>query len=161
MSDIYTRLMNGENADDIAAEFADALNAAVAQKAEEDARKAEQARIEAEAARLAAEAKLTSKRETMIDMVNQLMYFIATYYPSLGITVEEVDAMDDSTIYAIADLALMALDMEVMKASRKLPNPFTKPIVFSKPEDTNTATEVERGQRAKLDVFDEFFKTLM
>jgi hypothetical protein len=133
--DIYSRLLAGENADDIAAEMAKALNDAQAKKAEEDAKRAME-----EAAK---SAKAVSKREAMVDLVNDALYFCAEFYPSLGLTVEEVDAMDDVTIYAMADMFIGLLDLQTIKPKCK-----TKLNVDLKLKNDNT------------DIFEDFFKSL-
>ena len=133
--DIYSRLLAGENADDIAAEMAKALNDAQAKKAEEDAKRAME-----EAAKTA---KAVSKREAMIDLVNNALYFCAEFYPSLGLTTEEVDSMDDATIYAMADMFIGLLDLQTIKPKCK-----TKLNVDLKLNNNNT------------DIFEDFFKSM-
>lgn len=97
MENIYSRLLAGESADDIAKEFADALNAAQTQfEEEEKARK--QREEEAAKAKAAREVKAAAKKSAMVDLVTDFLYFIGEYYPSLGFTVEDVDAMDMQAI---------------------------------------------------------------
>ena len=133
--DIYSRLLAGENADDIAAEMAKALNDAQAKKAEEDAKRAME-----EAAK---NAKAVSKREAMIDLVNSALYFCAEFYPALGLTVEEVDTLDDATIYAMADMFIGLLDLQTIKPKCK-----TKLNVDLKLKNDD------------IDVFEDFFKSM-
>lgn len=116
--DIYSRLLAGENADDIAAEMAKALNDAQVKMAEEAARKAEE---EAKAAmeKAAIEEKKKMKREMLAELIAEAFVFISEYYPSFGITPEEVDELTDETLYALADLFIMLLDLEVLKPSKR------------------------------------------
>ena len=119
---IYSRLLAGENAEDLAKAFTDELNAAQARIAEEAARKAE------EEARAAAEkaANAKAKREAAADILADIFAFCATYYPSLGLTQD--DQVSDEELYALTDLVLMLFDLEAMKpAKRKLDVKFSKP----------------------------------
>ena len=119
---IYSRLLAGENAEDLAKAFTDELNAAQARIAEEAARKAE------EEARAAAEkaANAKAKREAAADILADALAFCATYYPSLGLTME--DQVSDEELYALTDLILMLFDLEAMKpAKRKASIKFSKP----------------------------------
>ena len=118
---IYSRLLAGENAEDLAKAFTDELNAAQARIAEEAARKAE------EEARAAAEkaANAKAKREAAADILSDALAFCATYYPSLGLTME--DQVSDEELYALTDLILMLFDLEAMKpAKRKASIKFSK-----------------------------------
>lgn len=148
MDNIYSRLLAGESADDIAKEFTDALNSAVEQY--------ERKRIEEEAAKAKAarEAKAAAKKSAMIDLVNKFLYFVGEYYPALGFTVEDVDAMDDEAIYALADLFIGILDMEQAMPSKRSFKmngaDLFKPII---------AKEVDKEEKAvKRDIFKEAFK---
>lgn len=122
MDNIYSRLLAGESAEDIAKAFTDELNAAQARMAEEAARKAEEeARIAAEKA-----AHAEAKREAAADILSDMLHFCAIYYPSLGLTLE--DKVSDEELYALTDLVLMVFDLEAMKpANRKTSIKFSKP----------------------------------
>lgn len=141
MDNIYSRLLAGESADDIAKEFTDALNTAIEQY--------ERKRIEEETAKAKAlrEIRAAEKKSAMVELVNALLYFIGEYYPSFGFTVEDVDAMDDKAIYALADLFIGILDME-----QAMPSKRTK---LFKP---TTAKAVEEEEAVKRDIFKEAFK---
>ena len=118
MENIYSRLLAGESADDIAKEFTDALNAAQTQfEEEEKARK--QREEEAAKAKAAREVKAAAKKSAMVDLVTDFLYFIGEYYPSLGFTVEDVDAMDDEAIHALADLFINIMDMQAIMPSKR------------------------------------------
>ena len=124
MDNIYSRLLAGESAEDIAKAFADELNAAQARMAEEALRKAK----EEEEARIAAEkaTKEKAKREAAADILADMLHFCATYYPSLGLTLE--DKVSDEELYALTDLVLMVFELEAMKpANRKTSIKFSKP----------------------------------
>ena len=142
MDNIYSRLLAGESADDIAKEFTDALNTAVEQYEEAERKRIEEENAKAKAAR---EAKTAEKRSAMIDLVNRFLYFVGEYYPSFGFTVEDVDAMDDAAIYALADLFIMTLDMEQAMPAKKT---FKHAI----------AQKAETEETAKRDIFKEAFK---
>ena len=116
MENIYSRLLAGESADDIAKEFTDALNTAVEQYEEAERKRIEEENAKAKAAR---EAKAAAKKSAMVDLVDRFLYFIGEYYPSFGFTVEDVDAMDDAAIYALADLFIGILDMEQAMPSKR------------------------------------------
>ena len=152
MDNIYSRLLAGESSDDIAKEFTDALNAAIDRIEEEEA---ERKRIEEEnaKAKAAREARTAEKRSAMIDLVNRFLYFVGEYYPSFGFTVEDVDAMDDAAIYALADLFIMTLDME-----QALPTRRTFKVNGANLFKPTTAKAVEEEENAKRDIFKEAFK---
>lgn len=116
-NDIYSRLLAGESVDSIAAEFAAALNEAQKQADEEKARLAE-AEKQAQAA-AAAEARAAAKHDELLTLMKGAMYFLARYYPSFGITEQEVDEMSDETLYTMAEMILMLLDLEALKPTKK------------------------------------------
>lgn len=150
MDNIYSRLLAGESADDIAKEFTDALNTAVEQYEE-----AERKRIEEEAAKAKAlrEKKAAEKKGAMVHLVNNFLYFVGEHYPTLGFTVEDVDAMDDEAIHALADLFINILDMQVAMPSKRSFK--LNGVDLFKP---TTAKEVEEEKAVKRDIFKEAFK---
>ena len=105
--DIYSRLLADEEADAIAREFTDELNAAQARVAEEAARKAE------EETRVAAE---KAKREAAAEILDDILVFCALYYPSFGLTLD--DKVSDEELYALTDLVLLLLDLEAKQPSK-------------------------------------------
>jgi hypothetical protein len=137
--------LDGESADDIAKEFTDALNAAVEQYEEAERKRIEEETAKAKAAR---ESRAAAKKSAMIELVNAFLYFVGEYYPSFGFTVEDVDAMDDEAIYALADLFIMTLDMEQTMPSKRSFKTF-KPT---------TAKEAVEEEVVKRDIFKEAFK---
>ena len=158
MNTIYDRLKNGESIDDIMKGFADEANAAQARITEEEA-----AAKEAEAARMKAYAaereRNEAKRSDLISLLDSAFRFAVKWYPELE--VEEGD-WTDNDLAAIADLFLMLLDVEVIKAKakskrveesaetprKKLPVKIEmKPFPANKPVSTD-------------DVFADFFKSL-
>lgn len=149
---IYSRLLAGESADDIAKEFTDALNAAQAQfEEEEKARK--QREEEAAKAKAAREAKAAAKKSDMVALVRAFLYFIGKHYPSFGFTVEDVDAMDDEAIHALADLFINILDMQAMMPSKR-----TFKLNGADLFKPTTARDVELEEAVKRDIFKEAFK---
>ena len=149
MYDIYSRLLAGEDLDAIMTQFTEEANAA--QKRYDETKAAEIAfKKEREAA----------KHETMVDIINSALYFIAEFYPTLGYTTEDVDAIDDATIHAMADLAIGVLDLEAVKAGMPKQNhvklninlPFRDKEIKPAPENAQA--------RTTDDVFADFFKSL-
>lgn len=144
---IYTRLANGESSDAIAAEFTAALNEAMARHAKDEEEKA----AKAEAERLAkaeAETRKMAKREDMVDVLNHAFCYIAKHYPELGI--EEGD-WNDEELRAIAELCIVMLDLEILKATHGNSKVKMKPRVTVK--TTKTEDEI-------ADPFAAFFKEL-
>ena len=151
MNTIYDRLKNGESIDDIMKGFADEANAAQARITEEEA-----AAKEAEAARMKAYAaereRNEAKRSDLISLLDSAFRFAVKWYPELE--VEEGDWTEED-LAAIADLVLMLLDVEVIKAKAKskkveesAETPRKKlPVKINKPVSTD-------------DVFADFFKSL-
>lgn len=115
---LYSRLLAGESADDIAKEFTDMLNAAQTKFAEEAARKAEE---EAKAAleKAERESKKAAKREALMQILADTIVFIAKFYPSFGITMDMVDELDDETLGSLADLLMISLDLEALRPSKR------------------------------------------
>lgn len=114
--DIYSRLLAGENVDDIAKEITDMLNAAQAKFAEEAARKAEEeAKIALE--KEAKEARNQAKMDAAVDIVADALDFCATYYPSFGLTLD--DNVSDEEIKALASMIIMLLDLEAMRPAKR------------------------------------------
>lgn len=150
MDNIYSRLLAGESADDIAKEFTDALNTAVEQYEEAERKRIEEETAKAKAAR---ETKAAAKKSAMVDLVDRFLYFVGEYYPSLGFTVEDVDTMDDEVIYALADLFINILDMQAMMPSKR-----TFKLNGADLFKPTTAKEVETAEAVKRDIFKEAFK---
>lgn len=150
MDNIYSRLLAGESADDIAKEFTDALNTAVEQYEEAERKRIEEETAKAKAAR---EAKAAAKKSAMVDLVDRFLYFVGEHYPSLGFTVEDVDAMDDEAIYALADLFINILDMQAMMPSKR-----TFKLNGADLFKPTTAKEIAAEEAVKRDIFKEAFK---
>jgi hypothetical protein len=171
--DIYSRLLAGESGDDIAAEMTKALNDALDRiAAEEKARREEEERKMREAAER--EAKNAAKHGQLADIITDTLYFCAEFYPSLGITTEEVDQMSDETIDALADMFLMLLDVELAKKTRQTLNTamklgpmdflFNTPKITVTTDDKITTTEpVAKADKkpSNDDIFASFFKNFM
>ena len=120
-NDIYTRLLAGESLDDIMNQFAEEANAAQARIAkEEEERKAR----EAEAVRK--KEQETAKVEDMKDLITEILAYLALYYPSFGIDMDDLDS-DDMRV--LAEVAVGVLDLETIKGTtltRKTRKPATK-----------------------------------
>ena len=168
--DIYSRLLAGESSDDIAAEMTKALNEALDRiEEEEKARKEEEARKAREAAER--EAKNAAKREHLADIITETLYFCADFYPSLGITAEEVDQMSDETIDALADMFIMLLDVETAKQTHNTLNtamklgpmtfPFHAPKATITVDEKATTAEPAAKKPSNDDIFASFFKNFV
>ena len=114
--DIYSRLLDGENVDDIAKEITDMLNAAQAKFVEEAARKAEE---EERKAREAEQTKVADRKHELIFLLDYALSWIARYYPALGITEKD---WDDEDLEVIAGLVFAILNAEVGKKASKILN---------------------------------------
>lgn len=150
MENIYKRLANGESSDAIAAEFTAALNEAMARHAKEEEERA--ARAEAERlAKAEAETRKMAKREDMATLLNDAFYYIAKHYPELGLGPED---LNDEELFAIADMVILMLDLEVLKATHKNGEVKMKPRV--------TVKTAKSGEERKLseDPFTAFFREL-
>lgn len=161
-NDIYSRLLAGETIDDIMSDLTAQANEAQNRYNEFQKLEAERLRLEEEERRLREqaerEAKNAAKRDHLIDLLSETLYFIAEHYPTLGITTAEVDDMSDEALGALADLALMTLDMEIAQKTRNSLStamqlgPMTFP--FRAPKVT-IAKDIERGLRSMSNTMDE------
>lgn len=77
-NDIFTALQNGEDPQVLANSFADALNAAIKQKAEADAKAAEAAK-----AKQKAENARQEKLDFAASLIEDIMDFIEEFYPDI------------------------------------------------------------------------------
>ena len=156
--DIYSRLLAGASADDIAKEFTDMLNAAQTKFAEETARKAEEeAKIALEKAER--ESKQAAKREALKQIIADTIVFIAEYYPALGITMDAVDELDDETLDALTDLLMMALDLEALRPSKRSFKLNGKDLFGGMDTEVKPAPKTAKPKTDE-DVFNDFFKML-
>lgn len=77
-NDIFTALQNGEDPQVLANSFADALNAAIKQKAEADAKAAEEARAKQKTENLRQE-----KLDFAAGIIEDIMDFLEEFYPDI------------------------------------------------------------------------------
>ncbi len=158
MNDIYTRLKNGESIDDIMNGFADEANAAQARiEAEEQAAKdAEVARMKAYAEE---RARNEAKRSDLMVLLDDAFRFVAKWYPALEL--EEGD-WDDDDLKVLADLVLMFLDVEAIKANTKSKNTGVEVEKVRKPNGLGFTTRAVPADKPVTtdDVFADFFKSL-
>lgn len=77
-NDIFTALQNGEDPQVLANSFADALNAAIKQKAEADAKAAEEAK-----AKQKAENARQEKLDFAASLIEDIMDFLEEFYPDV------------------------------------------------------------------------------
>jgi sRNA-binding protein len=139
---IYDELRSGRSSEDIAAAFAAQLNEAEARiKAEEE----EAARKAAEAAKEAEDAKV-QKEEDIKNIIYSFGEMLENNYPEFGFTAEE---LDEQTLDSLAAIAIMLLDIEVMKHTS---------AVRVKPAKSNKTFELHKTNSDE--VFKDFFKSL-
>lgn len=169
-NDIYSRLLAGESMEDIMEDLTAQANEA--QTRYEEFKRLEEERLRLEAAErkiredAEREAKNAAKREQLADIITDTLRFCAEFYPSLGITTEEVDDMSNETIDALAELFLMMLDMETTKKARNSLRTTMKlgPMTFPFHAPKVTISESNTTEPVKPtadDVFASFFKTMM
>lgn len=154
--DIYSRLLAGESSDDIAAEMTKALNEAL-DRIEEEEKVRKEAELKAAREKEAKEAHNRAKMYAATDIVTDALTFCATYYPSLGLTLD--DNVTDEEIKALASMIVMLLDLEAMKPRRGLR---AKANLF---EEAKLPVELELKSEPKKpmttdEVFAEAFKML-
>ena len=77
-NDIFTALQNGEDPQALANSFADALNAAIKQKAEADAKAAEEAKVKQKA-----ESARQEKLDFAASIIEDIMDFLEEFYPDV------------------------------------------------------------------------------
>ena len=77
-NDIFTALQNGEDPQVLANSFADALNAAIKQKAEADAKAAEEAKVKQKA-----ESARQEKLDFAASIIEDIMDFLEEFYPDV------------------------------------------------------------------------------
>lgn len=77
-NDIFTALQNGEDPQVLANSFADALNAAIKQKAEADTKAAEEAKVKQKAESLRQE-----KLDFAASIIEDIMDFLEEFYPDV------------------------------------------------------------------------------
>lgn len=139
--DIYSRLLAGENMDDIMAEITAEANAAQTRYNEEL-----EALRKANEAAAAKKATQTAKRDGMKELVTRAMNYLAEHYPAFGFT---ADDLDDEELNLLTNVILMALDLEVMKGTKLTKTTTVKPV------QVNTTPETKIDE-----VFADFFKSL-
>ena len=156
--DIYSRLLDGESADDVAKEFTDMLNAAQAKFAEEAARKAEEeAKIALEKAER--ESKQAAKREALMQILADTIVFIAEYYPALGITMDMVDDLSEETLGSLTDLLMMTLELEALRPSKRSFKLNGKNLFGGMDKEVKPAPKAAKPKTDE-DVFNDFFAML-
>lgn len=154
MNTIYNRLKNGESIDDIMNGFANEANAAQA-RIEEENKAAEAAEAERLKAYAAERARHDAKRTDLTSLLDDAFHFVVKWYP--GLELEEGD-WTEADLKTLADLVLMLLDVEVIKAGAKskktetVAHPRKKlPVKIAVPANKPVSTD---------DVFADFFKSL-
>ena len=170
--DIYSRLLAGESMEDIMEDLTAKANEAQARYKEFKRLEEERLRLEEAERKMREaaerEAKNAAKREQLADIITDTLYFCAEFYPSLGITTEEVDQMSDETIDALADMFLMLLDVEIAKKTRNttmklgpVTFPFHAPkVTIDEKKNTESVAKADK-KPSNDDIFASFFKSFM
>ena len=156
--DIYSCLLEGTSADDLAKEFTAMLNAAQTKFAEEAARKAEE-EAKAALAKAERESKQAAKREALKQLIADTIVFIAEYYPALGVTMNMVDELDDETLSSLADLLMLTLELESLKPSKRSFKLNGRNLFNNIDKEVKPAPQAAKSKTDE-DVFSDFFKML-
>ena len=156
--EIFERLMNGENLDDIMAEITNKVNVAIQKKADAD-KAAEEAKrkAEEEAARIEMEkikeekARKDAAMFNLDAIINGLCGLLVVYgYTDEATKLAQLDEEEKEDILASVDSV-----MELVKVTMML-NGTTFPLGGSKPTVENKPTVKKRA--VVVDPFEEFFK---
>ena len=140
---LYEQLKSGASAEDIAAAFAKELN---------DAEERIKAEEEAALQRLAEEQIRADKHADVVEMLDSALYVLATWYPSFGLTYEEVS---DEDLDALANLVITLLDLEALKPAKR-----SFKLKSYKAPEAKVEAPVEPAKVNPIDdVFASFFKT--
>lgn len=143
MFNIYDLMKSGLSAEEIAAEFTQNLNDAEtrieAERIEEARRKEEAKRAEAERCAAEKAAARNAKRKDFAAIARLFLETIGKYYPNLD--AEEIELTDEECL-ALADMIILAIDLEVMRMS----------LAF------NPVEKDEPIKESKVDPFAAFFK---
>jgi hypothetical protein len=135
MTDLYELLKSGRAPEDLVAEFTNSLNEAEARlRAEEEAKALEESRQEA-------------RRSELVELMRDAEAYCRSYFPSLLDTEEE---MSEEGWYAVVDLVLSLLDLEVAKGAKRQVTVKTGKNVLP----------VKLKMQTPQDVFEEFFKSI-
>lgn len=138
MFNVYDLMKSGMSAEEIAAEFTQNLNDAEtrieAERIEEARRREEAKRADAEKA-----AARNAKREDFAALAALFFNTIGKHYPNIA---GEETQLSDEECLALADLIILAIDLEAMRMS-----------MVSEPVD-----EVKPVKESKVDPFAAFFK---
>lgn len=139
MNDFYTRLKNGESAEDIVAKVTAELNEAEKRVAREAEAEAKRKQEEAQRVNLRVKGK-----DALANLIRDFGNWCGSYYPSLGITGAD---MENEEVNALAELVMMLFDAENVKAK------------FSTPKTSKITVKTDFGKMNE-DVFAKFFKEL-
>lgn len=138
MFNVYDLMKSGMSAEEIAAEFTQNLNDAEtrieAERIEEARRREEAKRADAEKA-----AARNAKREDFAALASLFFHTIGKHYPNIA---GEATELTEEECLALADLIILAIDLEAMRMS-----------MVSEPTD-----EVKPVKESKVDPFAAFFK---
>ena len=135
--DLYAALQNGTNPEQIAQQFADALNGAIAQQNKE--------KVEAEVAK---KAEAAAKKQARIAAINSILdsvqEFIKEFYPDMynPEMLSELDAaeLDKAIEQAYKEtIAMMGPFQEIMKMRNQFEAQNAKPVATVIPQDADAA----------------------
>ena len=134
---LYAALQNGTNPEQIAQQFADALNGAIAQQNKE--------KVEAEVAK---KAEAAAKKQARIAAINSILdsvqEFIKEFYPDMynPEMLSELDAaeLDKAIEQAYKEtIAMMGPLQEIMKMRKQFEAQNAKPVATVIPQDADAA----------------------
>ena len=138
--DLYAALQNGTNPEQIAQQFADALNGAIAQQNKE--------KVEAEVAKKAEAARAQARIAAINSILDSVQEFIKEFYPDMynPEMLSELDAaeLDKAIEQAYKEtIAMMGPLQEIMKMRKQFEaqdaKPVDKPVATVIPQDADAA----------------------
>ena len=138
-NEVYNLLAAGHSPEDIAAAFSKSLNDAEAQLNTER----EELRAREAEAKLRHQAQ-DAKRKTFANVVSQFFSAIGEHYPEFEL---DDDSMTEDVCMALADLIIMAIDLESIKMKAEL-----------KPQPQPKHVKVELKKPSHDEIFADFFK---
>ena len=125
MNDIYELLKSGMTAEEIAAEFTQSLNDAET-RIESERLEAERL-AEAKREEAARHQRHEEKRKDFAQVIYSFLSAIGKHYPELHLDMD----LSEEDCASLADLAIMVIDLEALKASRPKVNKPTPDEVFA------------------------------
>ena len=126
--EIFKMLQEGADAGELAQQFADALNAAIAEKNAADAKKNAQA---------------TQKAAKMQAIVNEIFNFIDEYYPDMKVPKEVREEVTAESVIDAMDQAAEEIKQLVSLTKTLKNDPFFQKVMEDKPAHTKLSRAVK------------------